>query len=308
MAGRLDWARVAFCSDLHAEMLDAWGLPARPWPGREPWPRHPLRGIPDLGALERPPPHLLLVAGDAGLAVPPLGRACGSMDLLAGLRERLGCPVLFVPGNHEYYGADFRQALEGMRRGAPPGVFVLDRDEWRGTLGGVPLRVLGATLWTDYRVSGDQTLRMRACLHGLNDHARISLDGGPWLPVHALEEPRTSAAWLADRLTEPFEGATLVATHHVPHSAFRNPRFPVDHISGGFMSDLDGLIGAAAEAGVAAWVFGHHHHCVVAEALGVPFLSAQLGYAERGERTGWAGPRTVRVTAAGPALLEPPRP
>src|SRR5688500_19207056 len=57
-----------------------------------------------------------------------------------------GRPVIYVPGNHEYYGDSIPRLTEKLRAaGAGSGVHVLDREEIivDGT------RFLGATLWTD---------------------------------------------------------------------------------------------------------------------------------------------------------------
>ncbi len=65
-----------------------------------------------------------------------------------------GKPVLYVPGNHEYYGVEMRSELQRMREagratlGATTPVHVLDRDVIE--LGG--LHVMGTTLWTDFRL------------------------------------------------------------------------------------------------------------------------------------------------------------
>ena len=61
-------------------------------------------------------------------------------------------PVLYVIGNHEFYGgslpevrAEFRRPFEGSH------VHLLDNDVLE--LGGV--RFIGSTLWTDFRANGD---------------------------------------------------------------------------------------------------------------------------------------------------------
>jgi hypothetical protein len=63
----------------------------------------------------------------------------------------LSCRVILVPGNHEYYRGSFDGDRAALLAAEIPGVTVLDRGEAR--IGA--LRVLGATLWTDYAVTGD---------------------------------------------------------------------------------------------------------------------------------------------------------
>jgi hypothetical protein len=60
----------------------------------------------------------------------------------------------------------------------------------------------------------------------------------------------------------------------------------LNELAPAFCSDCDDLVEAASAAGVAAWIFGHHHWSLATETHGVRLLSAQLGYP--GEDT--AGP------------------
>ncbi|EQD64109.1 metallophosphoesterase, partial [mine drainage metagenome] len=78
-------------------------------------------------------------------------------------------PVIYVPGNHEYYGEDLLEHLEVLRReGRKRGVDVLEGDAL--VLGNV--RFLGATLWTDYALYGDGpavTRAVYAACRGMED-------------------------------------------------------------------------------------------------------------------------------------------
>ena len=103
--------------------------------------------------------------------------------------------------------------------------------------------------------------------------------GGPFLPRHALAEPQ--------------DGPTLVVTHHVPHSAARNPVHGATSLSPAFDSDCSELIAAAARSKVVAWIFGHHHWNHEVEVNGLRLVSAQTGYP--GEQTGWNGPGILSI-------------
>jgi len=72
-----------------------------------------------------------------------------------------GKPAFYVPGNHEYYGQVWAKELAAMRAAAQgTNVQVLDRDmvtlvSGVGSDAGKdkePVRVLGATLWTDFKL------------------------------------------------------------------------------------------------------------------------------------------------------------
>ncbi len=277
--------RVLYFSDVHIEIRESGGQ--RPWSGIL-----PLGFGPDLsrfaGAAD-----LLVLAGDIGRIhsrrnVSPLAYAeqAGSF---------LGCPVILVPGNHEYYRGSFDEDRAALLEAAIPGVSVLDRGEALVPREGGVLRVLGATLWTDYAVIGTSEQVMAEAERQLPDHRLIRRHGGaaPFLPSDALAEHRLSRAWLAGKLTAPQDGPTLIVTHHVPHSTACHPRHGMSALSPAFCSDCDDLLQAARPAGVAAWIFGHHHWSQEVTVQGLRLVSAQPGYP--GEETGWTGPGYLEI-------------
>src|SRR4030095_8058231 len=88
----------------------------------------------------------------------------------------LGKPVLYVPGNHEFYGgsiAGTKAQLKQLCAGTL--VRVLDDDE--AVLGGV--RFLGSTLLACFRLVGDDegnSAAVRQALAFMRDYSRIYLD------------------------------------------------------------------------------------------------------------------------------------
>ena len=99
-----------------------------------------------------------MLAGDIGRVrstrnVSPLSYAEQAADFL-------GCRIILVPGNHEYYRGSFDEDRAALLRSRQPGVIVLDRGEALIAHGSTRLRVLGATLWTDYAATGDRDAAM----------------------------------------------------------------------------------------------------------------------------------------------------
>jgi hypothetical protein len=278
--------RIVYFSDVHLEIREsqAGGV----W-----WSNIlPLGFGPELssfvGAVD-----LLILAGDIGRVrstrnVSPLAYARQAADFL-------GCAAVLVPGNHEYYRGCFREDREALLGAGDRAVTVLDRGEALIARHGAPLRVLGATLWTDYAVVGDPAAAMNAAEREIFDHRliRASQGSGCFSPVDALAEHKLSRAWLRRKLAEPAVGPTLVVTHHVPHSVARHPGHGLNALAPAFCSDCDDLLEAASTANVAAWIFGHHHWSLAMQTRGVRLLSAQLGYP--GEHTGWTGPGFIEI-------------
>jgi len=271
--------KILYFSDIHIEI--------REQEGRTGWTRiAPLDLGPDLAGLAGTA-DLVVLAGDIGRM--RSRRDVSTLRYAEQAAAYLGCPAVVVPGNHEYYRGSFDDEREALLAARVAGVTVLDRGEARYACGSAALRVLGATLWTDYAVLGDPEQGMLEAGRAIEDHRLITRrGGGPFLPQDALAEHRLSRAWLAQKLAEPHRGQTLVVTHHVPHSAARNPAYGTTPLSPAFDSDCDDLIAAAARARVVAWIFGHHHWSQQVELGGVRLVSAQLGYP--GENTAWSGP------------------
>ena len=177
-------------------------------------------------------------------------------------------PVVFVAGNHEFYGgrrweqkrSDMRRASEGTS------VVFLDCDTadlmpfeaWRAARTNVEteVRFLGCTLWTDYRYRCNRTQRqlMENAELRISDHRRIATEHGAFRAEDALRDHERSRRWLEQELAVPFDGKTVVISHHGPHSLSVHPRYAGDATNAAFVSDLSDLMPR-----VDLWLHGHVH-------------------------------------------------
>ena len=95
-------------------------------------------------------------------------------------------PVLYVPGNHEFYGntlGDTLRQLKDLSQGSQ--IHILDNDDIE--LCGV--RFLGSTLWTDFNLYGPGKVREQSISQALGfirDFVRIQSDA---IPGTALAPP-----------------------------------------------------------------------------------------------------------------------
>jgi len=85
--------------------------------------------------------NMVVLAGDIGV---------GSGGIQWAERWSPKVPVIYVPGNHEFYGHDIR-ITDRLQAVAPDNIHVLNNDVLE--LDGV--RFLGSTLWTDFRLYGE---------------------------------------------------------------------------------------------------------------------------------------------------------
>jgi Calcineurin-like phosphoesterase superfamily domain len=99
----------------------------------------------------------------------------GRPDEAVAWARHFGKPVLYVPGNHEFYGGSIDgTAAELGRLSAGTCIRVLDNAEI--VIG--PIRFLGATLWTDFGLFGKGENKTAAMAEGqrlLRDFSRIRL-------------------------------------------------------------------------------------------------------------------------------------
>jgi predicted phosphodiesterase len=221
--------KIQLASDLHLEMI------AHYWPGEriiEPAP----------GA------DVLILAGDIGHGDHPFE-----------MFSKWPVPVIWVAGNHESYGEEIASGLEQMRISAKRfNIHFLENDEV--VIGGV--RFLGTTLWTDYKLPSLQQTQAQLMEYAgkrLNDHYQISVNRGDGRPHRlttqdALERHMLARAWLEQEMAKPFEGKTVVVTHHGPHERSVHPRYLGNPLNAAFCSDLSDLM-----PGADLWVHGHTH-------------------------------------------------
>jgi UDP-2,3-diacylglucosamine pyrophosphatase LpxH len=184
-----------------------------------------------------------------------------------------GLPVIYVPGNHEYYGHHFDETNAELRAAAKSlGIHLLDNDE--AVVGGV--RFLGSTLWTDFRLDGELGVprAMQAAGQLVFDFKSIRYAGSALLtPKDTVLLHRQSVEWLAQKLDEPFPGTTVVVTHHAPHLGSIHPRWERSPINPSFASDLSHLMGKAP-----LWIHGHMHDSFDYTVAGTRVVCNPKGY------------------------------
>lgn len=205
-------------------------------------------------------------------------------------------PVVYVPGNHEYYDGEFG-ALETAMRDAAASVdnlHYLNNATWTDPAG--RWRVLGTTLWTDFELFGASD-EARAASCAAAEKAMLDFRGPiqvAWSPdtgtseapsrmftvADALALHRQSRAWLERELAQPFDGTTIVVTHHAPHRASLAERFANDLASAGFISHLPTLV----HEPVALWVHGHTHTAFDYMSNGTRVVCNPRGYLNRRTR------------------------
>lgn len=186
--------------------------------------------------------------------------------------------IIYVAGNHEFYGSQRSHAIESMRNvSAEHGIHFLDDDVLylHDPTSNTSVRFLGATLWTDFLLFGEG-LKSKCCSYGelyLNDFRRIRDGGRNFSPKKSIQLHEKSLAWLEQELESPFEGKTVVVTHHLPSMNSVAVRYKQDLLSACFSSELSHLLGK-----MSLWIHGHTHDSCDYEMNGTRVVCNPRGY------------------------------
>ncbi|WP_027867706.1 metallophosphoesterase [Massilia timonae] len=187
-----------------------------------------------------------------------------------------GLPVVYVAGNHEFYGETIEKTGEAIARECIcyPNIHYLNCGEY--IYSGV--RFLGATLWTDFALFNPDR-RWSAMLDArtaMNDYQRIKVASAGYRKLHPQDTARLHAAqraWLKGKLDEPFTGPTIVVTHMAPSMCSISSKYVADPLSAAFASNMEDLIVKAD-----VWIHGHTHNSSNYDVEGCRVVSNPLGY------------------------------
>lgn len=167
-----------------------------------------------------------------------------------------GVPVFWVPGNHEFYKHDINDLRGDYQKVTDP--LCLDNTLTILAMHGRTVRIIGATLWTDYEVHPEQaSLAQIIAQRGMNDHRAIR-NGDHYLSPYECKAIHEQSVQKIDTiLEESFDGPTIVVTHHLPSPQSLDPRYYNSGLDPAFASNLDWLI---LRHQPEIWIHGHTHH------------------------------------------------
>lgn len=186
---------------------------------------------------------VLVLAGDIASG------STNTMDVLKFFKAQGYKHVVYVPGNHEYYGtsiADF-DAKMAERCAKIEGIHFLNpgQVEIDGVL------FIGATLWTDFH---DDFFAMKAASRCIADFRYIrdfKTDDAVKLRTKHLDYIKQAYENRGNR-------KVVVVTHFLPATECISPRFqnPADLINDYFANNLGEYISTMSDT---TWLFGHTH-------------------------------------------------
>ena len=165
-------------------------------------------------------------------------------------------PVLYVLGNHEFYGANVKEVYADFHKYASSNVTLLDNNLY--TIDGVTFG--GATMWYPPKEGINV---------GMMDFHQIR-GFLPW--VHDKHEATRKF------LTQAVHSADVIVTHHMPTPAATPLRFVGSELNHFFCHDCTDLVDGTQRAKY--WFFGHTHTPYDSMYNKLRFVANPRGYPE----------------------------
>ena len=213
---------------------------------------------------------ILILAGDTH-------RSPGdSRKAMLELREQTELPIVYVCGNHEFYGKTFPNGYKRYKKllSQVPDLYVLEKDIV--IIKGV--RILGTTLWSDLSNPIDELCAQLS----MNDYNFIQ---NPEHNTKKITPKDTTTAfkenkdWLISVLEKGFKGPTIVVTHHIPTFQVVDFKFRNDPVTPAYASNLDDILVTFAPD---VWIYGHSHSGLSMRIAQTEVITNPIGYPHEG--------------------------
>jgi DNA repair exonuclease SbcCD nuclease subunit len=146
--------------------------------------------------------------------------------------------VIQIHGNHEYYHSSIDD-YESTFKHTNGNHTILNNDSV--VIGDV--RFLCTTLWTD--------ITDHAADHMYDFRVIAGMTPDIYRNMHYA-----SVDWLETELVKPWDGKTVVVTHHMPSYECVAPQYRASTINSGFATELDFI---CQHYNIDAWMYGHTH-------------------------------------------------
>ena len=227
-------------------------------------------GIPPLA----PGVDVVIVAGDTRQ---------GLVESIASLRRAYPSPteIVMVAGNHELWSKklSFEEHFdEGHAAAEVHDVHLLENavQVIRG------VRILGATLWTDYELHGSdlREAAMRTAAVTMADHKRIKWTRDPWArfrPAEARIMHFQSRTFFEEELAKPHAGPSVCVSHHAMTLDAIAPAHQRSILSAAYASEMQPMIDRFQPDLV---VTGHTHYGIDLKRGRTRMISNPAGYAD----------------------------
>jgi predicted phosphodiesterase len=201
---------------------------------------------------------LLLLAGDICTVTPSITLSTFLAQCKSKYKE-----VVYVAGNHEFYGSELGTALKQLRNICKvQGVHFLDNEvvEIEGR------KIVGATLWSDL----SNPIAAMYAGNLMNDYLAIKYG------VYSLSTSHTDNMYQISRqfIKDNHEEGCIILTHHAPSFLSIADKWRGHKVNAAYASNMSEL----SDMPPCTWVHGHTHNKVDYYIGNVNVISRPVGY------------------------------
>jgi Icc-related predicted phosphoesterase len=165
-------------------------------------------------------------------------------------------PVIYVAGNHEFYGKNIDRELTDAANLGRPNSNVRFLDNSDAVIDGI--HFIGSTLWTDFQLFGENFKNQ--CIKSsrlLTDFRLIhQSENERFTPESSITRHEVAKAFIDEALTRHPALPKVIVTHHAPNAKSIHPRYQSGDLNAAFASDLSSTIERGKPT---LWIHGHVH-------------------------------------------------
>lgn len=207
---------------------------------------------------------VLVLAGDIGVG-------CSTISFIKNSFPK-DLPIVFVPGNHEFYHNDYYELMSLFEREFKNTNIRL-LNNFSCIIDGV--RFIGGPMHSNFELFGiaQKPLVERDCARGINDFHCIRNNGFKWTTKNCIREFEKFERYVNFTLKQPFNGKTVVVSHFCPSMKSVHPKYQNSNITPFFTSNCEHLMGFSD-----LWFHGHTHSSFDYVIEGTRVVCNPLGY------------------------------
>lgn len=176
---------------------------------------------------------------------------------LAWIKENItDVPVIYVLGNHEFYGKAYPKLIADMKsKVVNSNIHILEND----TIDIDGVSFLGCTLWTNFELFGEPRVSGYECQQVMSDYKKIRVypKYSKLRSIDTATIHTRSIKWIEAQLESLKEQTTVVVSHHGPSIKSSPIERRQDVITSAYVSDLESLINNYQPN---CWIHGHLHN------------------------------------------------
>lgn len=189
---------------------------------------------------------VLVIAGD--VVIP------SQVEKLNTIGEKVTCPIIYITGNHEYYGGVIDEVNEDIRAVTDEYDHFHFLNDESVVIDGV--RFIGSTLWSNFNTVRNVQMAMRFAQNEINDFRQVLTNPVRRFTGQDCYDLNTKArAFFDAEFAKSFDGPTVMVTHFLPSEKSTLPQFEGSRVNSYFACNCEEYMGPH----VPLWIHGHTH-------------------------------------------------